>query len=529
MLLCKNFINFANDFLIFYMTKRAFIIVLIDFLVVSFAFLVMAWIKRATLSYYIPYYSEPLVIFLIIRSFIMLIFIKEFNKKYNTRLELLKIVGGINFLSLAIVSILSVAYAVSVIYSRKIIFGTIAFTFIIESFFSLFYLFLLNMSEKGVNETEEIAIVPDVINNQISAQKEAYIIDSESKEQLRFREIIIEESGAAVYKFIASRICLKSDETSLLSTTTRFNVINQPFDSYKNIINLKRVNDTRYINKFLEAINDKLVNGGLFLGCGETYSQRYIRLIKPLPIVFRHVFFGFDFIFQRIFPKVPVLKKLYFFFTLGRRRPLSKAEILGRLASCGFEILEVEEINNKLYFLGRKIRLPHYDLNPSYGPLFKMRRIGKGGEIIKVYKFRTMHPYAEYLHDYILMNNGYSEIGKPADDFRLTNWGKIMRKYWLDELPQLINVIKGEMKLVGARPLSQRVYNDYPEDIKKIRDKYKPGCFPPYVALLMQNMEASIEAERIYLLEKQKNPYTTDFKYFCKSVYNILTNKIRSA
>jgi hypothetical protein len=49
------------------------------------------------------------------------------------------------------------------------------------------------------------------------------------------------------------------------------------------------------------------------------------------------------------------------------------------------------------------------------------------------------------------------------------------------------------------------------------------------IALLMQNMDASIEAERLYLKDLEKNPYTTDTKYFIKAVSNILLNKIRSA
>ena len=199
------------------------------------------------------------------------------------------------------------------------------------------------------------------------------------------------------------------------------------------------------------------------------------------------------------------------------------------MVSCGFEIIDHKEIDNKIWFVVKKTGKPHFDINPSYGPLFRMPRIGKNGKIIRVYKFRTMHPYAEYLQDYILKTNGYSEIGKPADDIRLTSWGKFMRKYWLDELPQLINVFLGEMKLVGVRPISKRFLSEYPDDIKKMRMKHKPGCVPPYVALLKQDVKEYIESERTYLLEKERRPYTTDIKYFCKALYNILTNKIRSA
>ncbi len=158
-----------------------------------------------------------------------------------------------------------------------------------------------------------------------------------------------------------------------------------------------------------------------------------------------------------------------------------------------------------------------------------MKRTGKNGVPIYVYKLRTMHPYAEYLQDYVLSLNGYSKIGKPADDFRITNWGKFLRKYWLDELPQIINVLKGEMKIVGIRPISQRFLDEFPEEIKKLRNKYKPGCIPAYVSLLKQSKDGFIEAEITYLKEKEKHPYFTDIKYFFNAFYNILTNRIRSA
>ena len=236
-----------------------------------------------------------------------------------------------------------------------------------------------------------------------------------------------------------------------------------------------------------------------------------------------------DFIFRRVLPKLNLTKGFYFLLTDGRNRVMSKAEVLGRLVACGFEIVELKAIGETMYFVARKAKEPSYDLKPSYGPLFKMRRVGKHGKIIQVYKFRTMHPYAEYLQDYIIRTNGYQDIGKPADDFRITTWGKFLRKYWLDELPQLINVARGEMKLVGIRPISNRFLNEFPEDIKALRLQQKPGCVPAYVSLLKQSVNGFIEAETIYLKEKTKHPYTTDIKYLFKAIYNILSNKIRSA
>ena len=105
-----------------------------------------------------------------------------------------------------------------------------------------------------------------------------------------------------------------------------------------------------------------------------------------------------------------------------------------------------------------------------------------------------------------------------------------MRKYWLDELAQLLNVVKGDLKLVGVRPITPRYAEDIPKDLLELRLKHKPGCIPPYVSLDRKgSVEDVLQAEREYLLEKNARPYTTDTRYFFKAVYNIVFRKKRSA
>ncbi len=298
----------------------------------------------------------------------------------------------------------------------------------------------------------------------------------------------------------------------------------------RNIILLEKLNNFRLINKSLEEINGNLPKEGYLLGSFETFTVRAKkRLFCNVPVL-NHICASLDFIFNRVCPKLPYIKKVYFYITKGKNRLLSKAEALGRLVSCGFEIVDITDIDDVNYFIVKKVKEPSYDMNPSYGPLFKMRRVGKNGKLIGVYKFRTMHPYSEYLQDYVLKLNGYSETGKPADDFRLVPWGKFLRKYWLDELPQLINVFKGELKFVGIRPVSERYLQDIPADIRTLRLSQKPGCIPPYVSLNRRaSVESVLQAEKEYLLEKVKNPYFTDTKYFFKAMSNILFRGKRSA
>ena len=354
-------------------------------------------------------------------------------------------------------------------------------------------------------------------------------VPSKYEEKVNLNNLVKEQVGEEAYTYLSQYVNFEEENTFVEATITRFNILKIRSGRYENIVNLSRVNDIRWINKFFETVNTKLNNGGLFISYVETKKDRKARILNKYPFPLNWIRYTGDFFLHRALPKMNFSKRVYFHFTKGHNRVLTKAEALGRLVSCGFEIKDVKEIGMLTYFVTEKVKEPVYDLNPSYGPLFKMRRVGKNGKIIQVYKFRTMHPYAEYLQDYVLRINGYSEKGKLANDFRLTTWGVFLRRYWLDEFPQLINVVKGEMKLVGVRPLSQSNFKECPEIIREKRIKQKPGCFPPYVALLMQSQEEGFQAELIYLNEKENHPVLTDFKYFWKALYNILTNKIRSA
>jgi len=328
--------------------------------------------------------------------------------------------------------------------------------------------------------------------------------------------------------YFENYVDLENKELQVILKSNSFKL--DRFSKVDNVICLEKVNDIRYINKHFEKINSKLSHGGVFIGCLETFSARRNRKkIDSIPII-GNLYFSFEFVIKRILPKLSYTKRHYFDITKGNDRLLSKAEGLGRLICSGFKIMDYKSINGLLYFVVKKEKEPFFDLNPSYGPVYKMPRLGKNGKIIKVFKFRTMHPYSEYLQDYVLKANGYAESGKPAEDFRIPVWGKFMRKCWLDELPQLINVIKGEMKLVGIRPVSKRYFQDIPKEMQKLRLTQKPGCIPPYVALNRKgNVMSVLQAEKEYLEEKIKNPYTTDIKYFFNAIFNIVFKHMRSA
>jgi exopolysaccharide biosynthesis polyprenyl glycosylphosphotransferase len=91
----------------------------------------------------------------------------------------------------------------------------------------------------------------------------------------------------------------------------------------------------------------------------------------------------------------------------------------------------------------------------SRGPVFfRQKRVGRNGRHFEIFKFRTMVPDAEALKDSLRHRNEAQEgLFKIADDPRVTRVGRLLRKTALDEVPQLLNILKGEMSLVGPRPL----------------------------------------------------------------------------
>ena len=303
-------------------------------------------------------------------------------------------------------------------------------------------------------------------------------------------------------------------------------IINQGLEF---IGNLHMLNDIDRINKFFISVNQGLTLGGYFAGVVETFEQRLKRQIQKYPRLGNKFIYLLDYLWTRIFPKLPALKKIYFMIHGRDRRIISKSEVLGRLYYCGFELVKMEEIDKKFYFLVKRVRAPLEDKNPSYGPIFKQRRIGENGQPIYTYKFRTMHPYSEYIHKYVLENNGMDSNGKIKNDIRIPHWGRIMRKYWLDELPMLINFLQGDLRLIGLRPVSESYFKLCPKDLKKERVEVQPGLIPAIYADMPKSLEDVWDSERKFLKERKKHPVKTEFIYFSKIVKNIVLKGMRSS
>ena len=101
---------------------------------------------------------------------------------------------------------------------------------------------------------------------------------------------------------------------------------------------------------------------------------------------------------------------------------------------------------------------------------YAQKRIGRNEKEFKIYKFRSMYKNAEEIHETLRKEYGCEEVSfKLKEDPRITKVGKIIRKFNIDELPQLINILKGDMSLVGPRPLP--VY-EYEEERRQYGNRY---------------------------------------------------------
>ena len=98
-------------------------------------------------------------------------------------------------------------------------------------------------------------------------------------------------------------------------------------------------------------------------------------------------------------------------------------------------------------------------------PIYRQRRVGKDGHPFEIYKFRTMVDGAEHIGAGMAVNEG---------DPRITRFGHVLRRWSLDELPNLVNVVRGEMSLVGPRPTIQVQVDQYTPHQRR-RLEVKPG------------------------------------------------------
>jgi lipopolysaccharide/colanic/teichoic acid biosynthesis glycosyltransferase len=514
------------------MEKRKFrtITLVADIIILTISFLAMIWTKPASLKSYLP---SHIVFFLGLA--VMWIIVSLANGKMHRG----KIINFTTLFSRVLTSnIIAISITALVMYilrdyaySRTVVLGSAILATILELIFGAAYIaykkaVVQDYEEydkyKSYKKPSEYELVKGVNGHSV-------ITDEPAEVHPGIVKAIENECGTemaqAVIKMTGRQI---TDHSAVMSTTTIFNITSLIHERYDYIINLHKINDIKHLDDFMDAVNNKLELKGYFFCCVETKDQRKRRILKKYPPVLNYFYYTFDFIIKRILPKLKFTRGLYMFLTRGENTVISRAEALGRLSRAGFRIKQESFIGNILCIEARKFCIPLPKNEHMYGPLIALPRVGKQGKMIKVYKLRTMHPYSEYIQDYVYKLHDLQDGGKFKNDFRITSWGAVCRKIWLDELPMLINFFKSDMKLFGVRPLSKHYFELYEKEVQDRRIMYKPGLIPPFYADMPADLEGIQASELKYLNSYDKHPGLTDFRYFFKSFWNILFRKARS-
>lgn len=154
----------------------------------------------------------------------------------------------------------------------------------------------------------------------------------------------------------------------------------------------------------------------------------------------------------------------------------------------------------------------------SAGPVFFLQeRLGKDGKKFMIYKFRTMVDGA------INMGNGLHTHEK---DTRITKVGSILRKTSLDELPQILNILKGDMSFIGPRPPVTYYPREYDEyiDFQRTRFKVKPGI-TGYAQILLRNSASWNKRIELDVTYVNKMSLTFDIYIFFKTIWVVLAQE----
>jgi hypothetical protein len=510
--------------------KFRIITLLADIVILTISFLAMVWTKPASLRSYLPSHA-PFFLGLVMIWFIVSLLNGKMHRgkiiNFNT---LFSRVLTSNIIAVSITAL--VMYTIRDLdYSRTIVLGTAILATILELFSGGLYIAFKKAVVQDYEDYDKYRLLKKPSEYELVSGVNGNNVHSDEAHEVHPNIIaaINRECGAGMTEAILKMTGRKlSDSTAVLSTTTIFNITSLLHDNYNYIINLHKINDIKKLDDFFDAINSKLVLDGYFFCCVETKDQRKERLLKKYPPLLNYIYYFFDFIVKRILPKLRYTRGLYFFLTRGENAVISRAEALGRLSRAGFRIKQESFIGNLLCIEARKKSDPLPINEIFYGPLIALPRVGKDGNLIKVYKLRTMHPYSEYIQDYVYKLHDLQDGGKFKNDFRITSWGALARKVWLDELPMLINFFRRDMKLVGVRPLSRQYFDLYKKEVRERRIKYRPGLIPPFYADMPGDLEEIQASELKYLDSFDKHPLITDFNYFWKSLWNIMFRKARS-
>lgn len=492
----------------------------VDIVILAISYVFMTMLKPAGMKAYIPSHITFFILLVLLWIIVSVISGKIGRGLIINLRSLVYHVITANLIAVSIAALFLFGIR-DLGYSRMVVFGTAITATLLElAFGALWFSFrkapLMNPADIRLTEKE-----------MVERSNRAKSNDNEPDPQLtrRLQEGCSRDRAEALSSMVNSE---ESSRLAVVSTSEAFNIQNLAPGDYTCIINLKPMNSIRGLDKFLDTINVRLTGDGIFLCSVETLEQRSRRLQHRYSPVLFYLFAIPDFFIRRVIPRLRVTRGLWQFLTGGANPPFSRAEALGRLCRAGFIIQQERFAGNMLCIKAQRKSVPLHANGNGYGMIIRLPRIGRDGQVFNVYKLRTMHPYSEYIQDYVYDLHDLEGGGKMKHDFRITGWGHFARRIWLDELPMVVNIMKGDIKIFGVRPLSHHYFSLYNDDIRDRRIRYKPGLLPPFYADLPTGLDAIQLSEIKYFDAWDKNPIGTDIRYFWKSVYNIVFRNARS-
>jgi len=492
-----------------------------DIVILTLSYILMTMLKPAGMKAYIPSHIP----FFVMLAFLWIVVSVASGKMGRGRIINLRTL----FSHVLIANLIATSVAALLLfasrdlgYSRQVVFGTAITATVFELVFGALYLSvkkapLLQPAPEVLSEREMVARShPDNGNGS----------DTDPKLTMRLQEGCSRERAEALSSMVSRP---ETSRLAVVSTSEAFNIHNLEQGDYTCIINLKPLNSIRKLDNFLDTINERLTGEGIYLCSVETLEQRAQRLRRKYSPVLYYIIVLPDFFIRRVMPRLRITRGIWEFFTGGANPPFSRAEALGRLCRAGFTIRQEKFAGNMLCIKAQRKSAPVHANGNGYGMIIALPRIGQDGHTFNVYKLRTMHPYSEYIQDYVYDLHDLAAGGKMKHDFRVTPWGHFARRVWLDEVPMIVNILRGDIKIFGVRPLSDHYFSLYDDDVRDRRIKYKPGLLPPYYADMPAGLDAIQHSEKKYFDAWDKNPFGTDLRYFFRSMYNIVFRSARSA
>lgn len=306
------------------------------------------------------------------------------------------------------------------------------------------------------------------------------------------------------------------------------------------VLQRQSLNSVKRLNLFLKQCPEHVLMGGYFVFSYRPMDEYLEELKANKKGLALYLTYGWHFIRYRALPKVPILEKIYFSKYLSAldswvyrrtaksRRVISRAETWGRMYYWGFEVLDERKIGDEYWVVTRRFRQPETVRKPSFYMLTRLTKVGLNGELMQLTKLRTMYPFSEFIQERVFKDQGLSKTGKFQNDFRLTDYGRVIRKFWLDEIPQIFDWLRGEVKLVGMRATSPHFLSLYPKELYDLYIQTKPGLIPPIFDASTNGFDDIVRIELDYLRAYKQKPISTDIRYFFKTFYDIVIRGVRS-